>query len=264
MKKYVFVILFFLVSFQSFAKMFQVGEELEYEVSFLAVKLGTIKIVSLPDTIHQGEKVKHSQVFIQSNPGIPFYSLRAIFNSFMDMNLREGKYFEANMQENNDEWGFQRIAFRNNEQKNDSQKNYRIVRVEKWYNKEKINDTTIYSTERVIDGSTLFFLARQLVDRKLNVRMPTIMDLTVGDTKLFFTGKIDKKKIKAVNYPIKVYHFEGSADWVALYGLGGKFQGWFSCDDARVPIYATMRVYLGNVNIELKSWKRAGWTPPRF
>lgn len=242
--------------------MLQVGEELIYDVSFLTVKLGTIRIVTLPDTIFQDEKVHQSKVFIQSNQGIPFYSLRAIFSSFMSPCLREGKYFEASMQENNDEWGYQKITFQKPEQKNTS-KDSRVVRVEKWFNKEKINDTTIYSAEKVIDGSTLFFLARRLVDRKLNVRIPTIMDLTVGDTKLHFTGKIDKIKIKAVNYPIKVYHFEGKAEWVALYGLGDKFQGWFSADEARVPIFAKMNVYLGSVNIELKSWKRTGWIPPR-
>jgi len=116
----------------------------------------------------------------------------------------------------------------------------------------------------VIDGSTLFFLARRLADRKLNIKIPTIMDLTVGNTRLNFTGKTDKIKIKAVNYPIKVFHFDGNAEWVALYGLGDKFQGWFSADEARVPIFAKMNVYLGSVNIELTNWKREGWTPPKF
>jgi hypothetical protein len=49
-----------------------------------------------------------------------------------------------------------------------------------------------------------------------------------------------------------------------LYGLGGKFEGWFSADDSRVPIKARMKVYLGNINIELKKWIRTDWTPPKF
>jgi hypothetical protein len=52
-------------------------------------------------------------------------------------------------------------------------------------------------------------------------------------------------------------------EWTALYGLGGKFQSWFSADDASIPIKAIMNVYIGNINIELKSWKRIGWTPPK-
>jgi len=261
---YILAILFLFTSSHSFSQMLQVGEELIYDVSFLTVKLGTIRIVTLPDTIYQGEKVYQSKVFIQSNPGIPFYSIRAIFTSLMDTTFTEGRFFEASTQENNNEWGYQKITFQRPIQKSNAPKDSRVVRVEKWFNNEKINDTTIYSDKKVIDGSTLFFLARRLVDRKLNVRIPTIMDLTVGDTRLNFTGKIERTRIKAVSYPIKTYHFEGSAEWVALYGLGGKFQGWFSADEARVPISARMSVYLGSVNIELKSWKRDGWIPPRF
>jgi len=271
MKKYFRICVIFLLfaSFQAISQqiqteesLIQVGEELIYDVSFLTVQLGTIKIVTLPDTSYQGRKVAHSKVFIQSNPGIPFYSLKAVFNSLMDTTLTEGKYFDANTKENSDDWGFQKIIFT---QKSGSQtENGSIVRVEKWYNKEKINDTTICSKEKVIDGSTLFFLSRKLIDRKMNLRIPTIMDLSIGDTKFYFTGKIEKIKIAAVDYPVKVYYFDGKAEWVALYGLGDKFQGWFSCDAARVPIYAKMNVYLGSINIELRSWKRRGWFPPKF
>ncbi len=69
--------------------------------------------------------------------------------------------------------------------------------------------------------------------------------------------------IDAVNYPVKTVYFNGKAEWNGLYGLNGKFEGWFSDDDACVPIKAKMNVYVGNVNIELKSWKRKNWTPPK-
>jgi hypothetical protein len=45
--------------------------------------------------------------------------------------------------------------------------------------------------------------------------------------------------------------------------LTGDFEGWFSNDEARVPILAKMKVILGSITIELMRWKRAGWTPPR-
>jgi hypothetical protein len=63
---------------------------------------------------------------------------------------------------------------------------------------------------------------------------------------------------------VKTYYLSGSADWKALYGLGGKFEGWFSADEARVPIFAKMNVYIGNIEIELKSWKRNNWFPPKY
>jgi len=148
MRKYFLCLIIFLIaSLQIFSQMIQVGEELTYEVSYLKIKLGTVRIVTLPDTVFQGEKVYHSKVFIRSNPGIPFYSLRAIFNSFMDTTLTEGKFFEANTQENNNEWGYQKITFQKSEQKNKTSNDSRTVRVEKWFNNEKINDTIIFSEQ---------------------------------------------------------------------------------------------------------------------
>jgi len=254
MKNIIILICLFLFSFNTQANVIQIGEELVYDVSFLAIKLGTIKIVTLPDTIINGEKLHNSKVYIQSNQNIPFYSLRAIFNSYMDTNLLVGKYFECSIKEGNNDWGYQKITFKDKDFNNN-------LRNEKWYAKEKIADTIYENADRVIDGSTLFFYARRYCNIVRNVKIPTLMDLEIGNTILRFTGKQEKIKISAVKHPINTYYIEGKGEWKALYGLGDKFQGWFSADDARVPIKATMNVYIGNVNIELKSWKRNNWTP---
>jgi hypothetical protein len=240
----------------SIADMIQVGEELVYEVSFLTIKLGTIKIVTLPDTTINEEKVYHSKVFIQSNPSIPFYSLKTIFNSYMDTSLAEGKYFECNSKEGDQEWGFQKITFKDKNVNNN-------LHNEKWYAKEKINDTIYQDAGKVVDGSTLFFYARKNSNLVKNIKMPTLMDLSIGSTILRFTGKQEKINIDAIKEPINTYYIEGKGEWKALYGLGDKFQGWFSADDAKVPIKAKMNVYIGSINIELKSWKRVGWTLPK-
>jgi len=254
--KNIFIIIFclFLLPLDVQSNVIQIGEELVYEVSFLAIKLGTIKIITLPDSIINGEKLHNSKVYIQSNPNIPFYSLRAIFNSYMDTNLLVGKYFECSIKEKNNDWGYQKITFKDKDFNNN-------LRNEKWYAKEKINDTIYENAGKVIDGSTLFFYARKHSNSIKIVKIPTLMDLEIGNTILRFTGKQEKIKIDVVKYPINTYYIEGKGEWKALYGLGDKFQGWFSVDDARVPIRATMNVYIGNVNIELKSWKRTNWEP---
>jgi hypothetical protein len=66
-----------------------------------------------------------------------------------------------------------------------------------------------------------------------------------------------------VNYPIMTTHFDGTANWTGVYGLTGSFEGWFSDDAARVPIKAKMKVYIGSVTLELQSWKRGNWQPPK-
>jgi hypothetical protein len=70
-------------------------------------------------------------------------------------------------------------------------------------------------------------------------------------------------EIDALDYEIRTVHFQGEANWTGVYGITGKFDGWFSDDEARVPIRAKMKLYVGNADIELVRWKRPGWTPPK-
>ncbi|MBK9333544.1 MAG: hypothetical protein IPM96_14365 [Ignavibacteria bacterium] len=44
-----------------------------------------------------------------------------------------------------------------------------------------------------------------------------------------------------------------------LFGLSGEFAGWFSDDEARVPLKSQMNVIIGSVTLELNSYKRSGW-----
>ncbi len=253
----VLILIFFSInaSEASTPKVIFTGEELEYDVTFLSIKLGTIKILTIEDEIYQGTKVNRSKVFISSNPNIPFIGLKAIFNSWMDTTLTTGRYFEGSTKIDKDFWGFQKIYFKypvNNS-----------LQIEKYYNDEKINDTLILSKNKIVDGGTLFFLARRYSGTKNTLKIPTIMDLSVGDTYLNFSGRTEAVKINSVNYPVKTYYFSGKADWVGLYGLGDKFEGWFSSDDARIPIKAKMNVYIGSIILELKKWKRDDWIPPK-
>lgn len=254
---FLFVFIFYTIYNTNFsnASMLQIGEELEYDVSYLSIKLGKIKIVTLNNDTYKGTKVYRTKIYIESNPNIPFLSLKTIFNSWMDTSLTSGVYFEGNSKLGDEKWGFQKITF--NTPSGHSLKNI------KYYDNEKINDTILTSNTKVLDGATLFFLARNCVNLKKKLKVPTIMDLSIGNTILNFTGKTEKTKIESVKYPIKTYYFDGKAEWVGVYGLGDKFEGWFSCDEARVPIKAKMKVYVGSIMIELKNWKRSNWTPPK-
>lgn len=77
---------------------------------------------------------------------------------------------------------------------------------------------------------------------------------------------MDKKatcEIDAVEYPVDTIEFDGRAEFVGIFGLTGGFSGWFSNDEAAIPIVAKMKVILGSVRIELMRWDRPGWVPPR-
>ncbi len=246
-------ILFF-IPFQLIASIYQEGEELEYEVRFLGIKLGTIQIISEGIEQNSGKEVFKAKSVIKSSDGIPFVSLHTIYESWFDKNITHSYRFKGNTKFLSDTWSYQELTF-------DYRRNTIIN--EKWENRQLISSDTLISNKKWNDGLSLFFLARQFVDAKKSYKIPTFMGDDTTFTELNFSGKRENINIKSVNYPIKTIFFNGNANWEGVYGLTGKFEGWFSDDESKVPIRAKMKVLVGNVTIELVKWNRKSWSPPR-
>lgn len=232
----------------------QPGEELTYRVSYLGITLGTIKTVVEPITTLDGKKSVKVKVHINSSPSIPFVSLHSIYESWMDANMMYSMKFNANTQNDAGTWDFDQYLFDYDAGK---------LVMEKYKGKEKSSSKNYDIKKKYNDGSSLLFAARRLLYAKKSLRIPTtIMDDTVN-TVINFSGKQEAAEIDAVNYPVKCVYFSGEANWTGIYGISGTFEGWFSDDEARVPIKAKMKVYVGNALIELMQWKRANWQPPK-
>lgn len=228
------------------------GEVLEYDVSFLGIKLGTIKIETIKEEDLNGKQVYTAKSTMQSNPGIPFVSLYAIFNSWMDKSLGFSHQFVGNTK-TSDGWQYNKIDFDYEKKK---------ITNRHWLNDSLITNDVFDATSKINDGCSLFFFARKYSDVKKTVKVPTFIDGKFITT-INFHGKREAIKIDAISYPVQTIYLDGKADWQGVYGLSGRFEGWFSDDDARIPIKAFMNVYVGKVLIELKKWKREGWKPPK-
>ncbi|MBU3698871.1 MAG: DUF3108 domain-containing protein [Candidatus Kapabacteria bacterium] len=230
------------------------GEELTYRVSYLNVTLGTIKSVCEGYTTRNGERAAKVKVYIKSSPNIPFVSLNSIYESWMDTSITYSRHFTANTEIDGGKWEYDQYVL-----------DYpaRSLVMDKFRDKQKVSSKSYTIGKRYNDGSSLLFTARNLVSAKKTIRLPTlIMDDTVN-TVVNFRGTKGSVEVDAVNYPVKTLYLDGVANWTGIYGLSGIFEGWFSDDAARVPIKAKMKVYVGSVTIELQSWKRGSWTPPR-
>jgi len=42
--------------------------------------------------------------------------------------------------------------------------------------------------------------------------------------------------------------------------MKGPFRGWFSDDDAAIPLKAKVEIFLGSIVLELESYERPGWS----
>lgn len=235
-------------------KMMQPGEYLEYEVSFMGIKLGVIKTYMESNAEYNGIPVYKTKAVMKSNDGIPFLDLNATFESWMDKSVGFSHKFTSNIKKDEKEWDFQQLEF------NYTDKYYDF---KKWTNNKIVEEKRIPTNRKWNDGSSLFFLSRKFTDIKKTIKVPTIINADTAMTTINFHGKKENVEIDAVNYPVRCLYFDGKADWEGVYGLKGAYEGWFSDDEASVPIMAKMNVYVGKVNIKLVKWKREGWTPPR-
>lgn len=243
----------FSIVFADESKVFYAGEEILYEVSFLGIKLGTIRILTETEERINNKITYRTKAFIDSYEGIPFLSLHAVFTSWIDPSFTYSHKFTSSMKEQ-DHWLFDQNIY--------DYANKRVI-IEKYKKGEKYFSRTILTDKKWNDGLSLFFLARQFTKSKKNIKIPTIMDQDTFYTYINFHGRRENVVIKNVSYPIRTVNFNGKASWTGIYGLTGYFEGWFSDDEASVPIKAKMNVYIGSIDIELIRWNRADWQPPK-
>lgn len=247
---------FFIVSISINAqgsKMIYPGEELLYEVSFLGIKLGTIRVVTENDGVLNNQPIYKAKAFIDSYEGIPFVDLHAVFNSWFDPSITYSHKFNASMKEK-DYWLFDQTLYEYDKQQ---------IVIEKFKKNEKYFSRKIKTKKKWNDGLSIFFLAREFTKSGKNIKIPTVMDKDTVYTYINFHGRRENVEVKSIGYPVRTVTFNGKAEWTGIYGLTGYFEGWFSDDDASVPIKAKMNVYVGSINIELIKWTRPGWKPPQ-
>jgi len=257
MKKTLFLLIIQLlvasVGFGQSSKMIFPSEDLLYEVSFLGIKLGTIRIVTEGYETLKNKKVVKTKAYIDSYSGIPFVDLHAVFQSWMDPSATFSYKFTGSTKEQ-DYWLYDQTIF--------DYENKKII-AEKFKKNVRYRLRIIETSKKWNDGLSIFFLAREFVKSKKNIKIPTVIDVDTVFTYINFVGKRENVKISSISYPVRTVWFNGKAEWTGIYGLTGYFEGWFSDDDASIPIKAKMNVYVGSINIELIKWNRKGWVPPR-
>jgi hypothetical protein len=250
------MLFFFVLTFKSFSDdgfKVQSGEELNYEVSYMGAKLGTIKITTGKEEKSGGKAYYTCKAYIATYKGIPFVDIKVLYTSHLDASATFSHQFAGDYKSKG-YWDLQKIFF-NYDKSN--------IYVSKENKDGKYFEKSYMNKKKFSDGLSLFFMARNFLKTKKQVVIPTIIDKDTATTKINFLGNSEKVSVSAINHPVATSHFIGTANWTGVYGLSGNFEGWFSDDEARIPIKAKLQLYLGSVTVELKSWKRKGWEPPK-
>jgi hypothetical protein len=235
---------------------FQKGEELTYEVSYLSMKIGKI-VTRVLAVERNGSSVRiRTECLMRSYKGVPFVTLNTIFQSTINERLYS-------------------VSFGTKEHIEDTLHKYinytypaggRVVYISERVGNDPCPwnyDTLRLDGKRWQDGLSLLFYARAHAHERFTDRVPVLIYRTKAITTIRFGAAEEAVEIDAVNYPIPSYKLDGVTGFTGVFGLTGGFEGWFSRDAAAVPLVAKMHVIIGSIRLQLISWKRSGWTPPK-
>ena len=225
---------------------FPVGETLSYKVSWSVFRLGTLKI-TVVDTLRMDDRrVYHARLNIDSNPLLFFINRHSEFNTYFDDDLCTHLFRSQDAVDGinyNTEYHFDyRDSVLSIDMTDMNDPDKRIQRKKPFH-------------DRVLDGTSLLYYARLHAGE---TRADTTFFLFAGGfvpTYFEFRGEGKPIKIHGVEKKLKTGFVEGLIPGEGIAGLSGRFKGWFTVQNQKIPLKAQLKVFIGHVNLELESWK---------
>lgn len=228
------------------------GEEIVYVVKYLFIPIGEIKLKVT--SFDQTDSVFTAIAFIDSYSGLPFVDLHQIYETKFNKN-QIPTFFKGTIIGKDTTYTTYNFDYR--------KRKIHIIKGSKSKN-EIWTDSTASLDKEYLDGLSLFYFARMRTGHRGFYDTPVFINEKPERTTFNCYDNSEKISISSVDYPIDCVYLEGETEFKGIFGLTGAFEGWFSNDKHAVPIYAKLKVIIGNVTVELKNWKKSEWQPPRF
>jgi hypothetical protein len=236
-------------------KNLDVGEELTYVVSYTFIKFGEIKIIVKGKKVIDGQNYYNTTAYIDSYTGIPFVNLHMIYETVM--NPKYYSIFFKGLVKKEEYTTF-------TEYYTDYIKSKIRIKKGKVKPYQLWTDSTTAEKQEFQDGLSILYFARIFSGSGNTVNLPCFVNEKKSYTNMTSYTKVSGISIDAVDYDVACVRLDGTMNFVSVFGLTGYFEGWFTNDNASIPILAKLKVIIGNVRVELKSWKRPGWMPPKL
>jgi len=230
----------------------QIGEKLTYKVKWGFIRLGTVSMETCSVSEIDSFKLHHIRFHLDSNPILFFVDMHSVFDCYLDSLARPHKYIASEMVSGE----FKKAVY-----------NFNYVDSLFTIDFYSLPDTTkprrvtLPLTEPVFDGISLISLSRQMIAQKQTRNVVAFLDDELGRVELNYSGSGKPVKIKAVNQKIPSYYVSGMIKMKGIAGVTGPFEGWFAADSQRPPLFAKLKVFVGNVVVELEEWDK--WSPPK-
>lgn len=231
------------------------GEELIYDVYYSFINIGWAKFNTT--RVVGSKNLFKCEAVLKSNEALPFVSVDYYFVSeieVMDNYIRPVKFTGKEFHDG----GSSTLIYNFNYDSS-------FVYIKKnGYNGQTEYEKRVPLTAVFQDGLSIFYYARYNFFSNKSVDVPALINQDSASIHINFNTEKTDAEIGPVSYDISSVYLEGNTNYQFVFGLSGDFSGWFTYDAARIPVKAKLKVKIGNVTLELVSWKRSGWSPPHF
>ncbi len=234
-----------------------IGEQLEYDVSYLGVSFA--KVIVNTDRYENlgGKAVLKTKAKVYSYDHVPLVSLKADFESWTDRSSLHSLQFTRNLSIRKKPYEYQKLTFDYNKG---------VIENRKWIKSKQTSafGLPFNSNQKIQDALAAFFKLRTLAEPFKSRSLMIYLDEDfLFNTTFNFAKDKQSTSVSAINYDVRSIYFSGNTNWKGQYGISGKIEGWISDDNAKIPLKAKVDFILGKINIELVSYRRSGWNAPK-
>lgn len=255
-QKILLIVLIFLCNSYAENKILEVGEELNYKVYYGFIKLGEVKFkISGYDV---STKRYTATAELKNYEALPLIKINYFFESTMQSkgdSLYSVRFYSSEFKDKD----INHIDY-----KFDYEKGIIIAKNDKNFLNEEKKEIKIDEKKRFQDGLSLFYNARihSLVNK--NYIVPVYINSQESTVNYSFNMNKDAVSSDLKDYDMSTIKIIGTAHFIGVFGLTGEFMSWLSDDNARVPLKAKFNVSIGNITLELTSYKKKNWSPPIY
>lgn len=227
-----------------------IGEELTYKVKWSFLRLGTLKTVVRDSLQMDGRKVYHTQLDIDSNPVLFFVNFHSIYESYINEEFFPHLFLAVEKIDG--------VKYDTRYRFNYSEKQIE-VKMTDVDDTSRVIEKNIPLDEKIQDGMSLIFFARGNIQTPAKLNLKAFYNAQKGDLVLRMKGKGENVKIGALPGELPALEVDGRMNFKTIAGFSGNYRGWFATDAQAPPLKAELKVFIGNVSVELEAWEN--WLP---
>ena len=226
-------------------------EHLRYRVKYGFLTLGYVIVDIVPDTSYRGRSYREMRVKIKSNPSLPFVGNKEDdFYSLMARNdtlAYETLFWMNDMDDHIHNKELYRLHY-------DEGKVYSYIKKES--HGPLIAKDTLPLQQPSICGPAFFYDFRLYTQPNVSGKIPIYINQKKETVDLHCAGDTRSQKVEALdNKKLTLIKSSGNAGFNGPFGFRGDFSAWFTDDSLRIPVSASLKVWIGSVHVHLESYR---------